>query len=111
MFAEMLSHSEEKIFLEAIDQYFETSTEFESEYNNSFKEESDESLTKIAFDISDLLNKENNSNESKQSLMDNNNLSGSKKYLVIHQFININKKIIDDFKNKIYNIYKSQLKE
>ena len=43
--------------------------------------------------------------------MDNNNLSGSKKYLVIHQFININKKIIDDFKNKIYNIYKSQLKE
>ena len=36
----MLSLSEEKIFLEAIDQYFEESTKFEFEFNNSFKEES-----------------------------------------------------------------------
>ncbi len=65
----------------------------------------------MANDIADLLNKEKYSNESKQFLIDNNNLSEPKKYLIIHKFININKNNIDVFKNKLYNKYKSQLKE
>ena len=111
MFAEMLSHSEEKIFLEAIDQYFESSKEFESEYNYSLKEDSDENLVKISFDSSDLLNMEKDFNKCKKFLNINNsnNSSAPKKYLMMNDVINIDQKRIDILKKKLYDMYIYQL--
>ncbi len=113
MFAEMLSNSEEKIFLEAIDQYFESSTEFESEYNYSLKEESDENLIKISFDSSDLLNMEKDCNKCTKFLTINNinNSYAPKKFLMINDFINIDQKSIDILKKKLYDMYIYQLEK
>ena len=111
MFAEMLTHSEEIIFLEAIDhQYFESNTDFEID---SLKDESDECLKKINLNICDLLNKENDSVEEiyEESSSHNSKVFIPKKYLIMNDYININKKAIDDLKEKIYLIYKSQIKQ
>ena len=61
----MLSHSEEIIFLEPIDQYFETKSKFES--NDYLNNESNESLIKMNFEICDLLSEENDPSENESN--------------------------------------------
>ena len=105
MFAELLSHSEEIIFLEAIDQYFELNTKSE----DSPKEESDEYIEKS--DISNILDEENDSIQ-KNSDQNPNNIKSvvtPRKYLLLNEFIIINTKFIDELKMNIYESYKSQV--
>ena len=105
MFAELLSHSEEIIFLEAIDQYFELNTKSE----DSLKEESDEYIGKS--DISNILDEENDSIQ-KHSDQNPNNIKSvvtQRKYLLLNEFIIINTKFIDELKMNIYESYKSQV--
>ena len=102
MFAEMLSHSEEIIFLEPIDQYFETKSKFES--NDYLNNESNESLIKMNFEICDLLSEENDPSQN-----ESNDSADSKKFLMINNYVNINKKYIDELKLRIYDVYKSQI--
>ena len=110
MFAEMLSHSEEIIFLEPIDQYFETNSKFEPK--DSTKKESNDNLLKMNFEICDLLIEENDTpkKELKNSIFNNNSII-SKKYLMLNNYVNINKKYIDELKENIYEIYKSQIEK
>ena len=105
MFAELLSHSEEIIFLEAIDQYFELNAKSE----DSPKEESDEYIEKS--DISNILDEENDSIQ-KNSDQNPNNIKSvvtPQKYLLLNEFIIINTKFIDELKMNIYESYKSQV--
>ena len=50
-----------------------------------------------------LSNKKSEDNTSKKNLMIR------KKYILINEYININKKFIDELKTNIYNDYKSQI--
>ena len=108
MFAEMLSHSEEIIFLEAIDQYFES----DSEFSDSKNDESNENLEQMNVKFCEKLeeDEENNSteNESYDSYFQNKK-DNKKKFLVIKDYININKDFINEFIEKIYDSYKSQV--
>ena len=108
MFAEMLSHSEEIIFLEAIDQYFES----DSEFSDSKNDESNENLEQMNVKFCEKLeeDEENNSteNESYDSYFQNKK-DNKKKFLVIKDYININKDFINEFIEKVYDSYKSQV--
>ena len=105
----MLSLSEEIIFLEPIDQYFETNQKYEPK--DSIKNESidNDNLIKINFGICDLLNEENNSSKKELGNSIFNNSIISKKYLLLNNYVNINKKYIDKLKENKYKIYKSQI--
>lgn len=106
MFAELLSHSEEIIFLEAIDQNFESNSEFES--NN---DESNENLEEMNVKFCDKLEEEENistENESYDSSSQKNN-NNNQKYLIMKDYLNINKLYIDNFIIEMYNNYKSQV--
>ena len=109
----MLSHSEEIIFLEPIDQYFETNQKYEpkdSIKNESIDNDNDnDNLIKINFGICDLLNEENNSSKKELGNDIFNNSIISKKYLLLNNYVNINKKYIDKLKENKYKIYKSQI--
>ena len=110
MFGELLSHSEEIIFLEAIDQYFELNSNSDIQFKDSFKEESNENIESI--NIYDLLNEENIlSNKKSEENASKNNLMIPRKYILMNECININinKKFIDELKANIYNDYKSQI--
>ena len=109
MFAEMLLHSEDLIFLEPIDQYFEANTKFEPK--DSINNESNDNLIKMNFEICDLLNEENDSpkKELNNSNYNNSLIISKKKYLMLNNYVNINKKYIDELKQNIYEIYKSQI--
>ena len=104
MFAEMLSHSEEIIFLEAIDQYFESDSEIDPK-----NDESNEHLEQMSVKFFDKLEEENISteNESYDSSFQKNN--DEKKYLMMKDYVNINKSFIDNFISKLYGSYKSQV--
>ena len=109
MFAELLSHSEEIIFLEAIDQYFELNTDIE----DSLKEESKENLENSNNNISDILNDENDliEKENEQNSTEPKILITPPKYLVLNEYIIINKNYIDELKANIYESYKSQIEK
>ena len=107
MFAELLSRSEEIIFLEAIDQNFESNSEFES--NN---DESNENLEEMNVKFCDKLEEEENistENESYDSSSQKNNNNNNKKYLVMKDYLNINKFYIDNFIKDMYNNYKTKV--
>ena len=106
MFAEMLSHSEERIFLEAIDQYFESDTEFESK-----NDESNENLEQMNVKFCDKLEEEENNSTETESYDSyyQNKKDNKKKFLMMKDYININKDFINEFIEKIYDSYKSQV--
>ena len=108
MFAEMLSHSEERIFLEAIDQYFESDTEFESK-----NDESNENLEQMNVKFCDKLEEEEEENNSTETESYDsyyqNKKDNKKKFLMMKDYININKDFINEFIEKIYDSYKSQV--
>ena len=108
MFGELLSHSEEIIFLEAIDQYFELNSNSDIQFKDSLKDESNENVENI--NVYDLLNEENFLlNKKSEEDISKKNLMIPKKYILINECININKKFIDELKTNIYNDYKSQI--
>ena len=108
MFAEMLSHSEEIIFLEAIDKYFESDSKFDSkndESNENLEQMSVKLCEKLEEDEENISSTENESNDS----CNQNKINNHPKYLLMKDYIFINKTSIDDFKEKLYNKYKFQV--
>ena len=109
MFAEMLSHTEEIIFLEAIDQYFESDTEIEpinDELNESIEQMNIKFCEKL--DENENISTENESYDSSYEIKLENN--SPKKYLLMKDFVYINKEKINELKKEIYDNYKKQLK-
>ena len=127
MFAEMLTHSEEKIFLEAIDQYFED----ESYENNNIKNKfiPQDNYLKTALDETEsLIEKEKeadieimnikfyealNINEIKDISTDfeseDNSLITEKKYIKIRDCLILSKDSIENNKQKIFKEYSNQI--
>ena len=103
----MLSHSEEIIFLEAIDKYFESDSKFDSK-NDEFNEK----LEQMSFELCEKLEEDEENisteNESNDSCYQNK-INSQQKYLLMKDYVYINKTTIDDFKEKLYNKYKSQV--
>ena len=132
MFAEMLIHSEEKIFLEAIDQYFENEhyEDINLENNEIFSEkitkkekretesyidkekETDIEIMNIKF--YEALNIDDN-NEIKDISTDfeseDNNINAEKQkhYIKISDYLILNKESIEKNKEKLYNEHKKQI--
>jgi len=109
MFAEMLSHTEEIIFLEAIDQYFESDTEIEpinDELNESIEQMNIKFCEKL--DENENISTENESYDSSCEIKLENN--SPKKYLFMKDFVYINKEKINELKKEICDNYKKQLK-
>ena len=108
MFAEMLSHSEEIIFLEAIDKYFASDSKFDSK-----NDESNENLEEMSIKLCQKLeeDEENISTERKsnESSYQKKGINNQHKYLMMKDYIFINKNIIDNFKENLYNSYKYQV--
>ena len=107
MFAEMLSHSEESIFLEAIDQNFESDSEFEPK-----NDESNENLEQMSVKFCDKLEEDEENNSTENESYDSSfhhKASNKKKYLMMNDYVNINKTFIDNYKGKLYSDYKSQV--
>ena len=107
MFAEMLSHSEESIFLEAIDQNFESDSEFEPK-----NDESNENLEQMSVKFCDKLEEDEENNSTENDSYDSSfhhKESNKKKYLMMNDYVNINKTFIDNYKAKLYSDYKSQV--
>ena len=108
MFAEMLSHSEESIFLEAIDQYFESDSEFDQK-----NDELNENLEEMSVKFCDKLEEEDENisteNESSYDFSFHNKNNNKNKYLMMNDYMNINKSYIDNFIGKLYSNYKSQV--
>ena len=130
MFAEMLIHSEEKIFLEAIDQYFEN--EFFDDINVKAKEILIEKSNKIleGCETESQIDKEketdieimnikfyealnNNNNEIKDISTDfeseDNNLNHEKVIIKISDCLIISKESIEQNKQKIFKEYEKQI--
>ena len=109
MFAEMLSHTEEIIFLEAIDQYFESNPEIEP-----INDELNESIEQMNIKFCEKLEKENENisteNESYDSSSENKPENNSpNKYLLMKDFVYINQEQINELKTEIYDNYKKQI--
>ena len=106
MFAEMLSRSEEIIFLEAIDQYFENNNE--SDDKNLKNDEGSESLESMSVKFCDSLEKGENTfdlsteNESYDSILRKN----SKKYILLKDYLILEQKKIEETRHKIFKDYK-----
>ena len=130
MFAEMLTHSEEKIFLEAIDQYFENEY-FEDmklenseilpeniiknekkETESSIDEEKETDIEIMNIKFYEALNKDNN-NEIKDISTDfeseDNNINPEKHYIKISDCLILTKESIAKIKTKLYDEYKRQI--
>ena len=104
----MLSNSEEIIFLEAIDKYFESDSKFDSkndESNENLEQMSVKLCEKLEEDEENISSTENESNDS----CNQNKINNHPKYLLMKDYIFINKTSIDDFKEKLYNKYKFQV--
>ena len=103
----MLSNSEEIIFLEAIDQNFESDSEIETK-----NDEPNENLEKMSAKICDKLEEEENFSTENDSyeLSNKNKININKKYLLMKDCININKSNINKLMVNIYKKYQSQVK-
>ena len=132
MFAEILIHSEEKIFLEAIDQYFENESFDDINPNNKpifiengyFKINTNEKETISQIDKQ----KENDieimnikfyealdidNNEIKDISTDieseDNNSNNEKRFIKISDYLIFNKDVIEKNKEAVFNEYKKQI--
>ena len=105
----MLSHTEEIIFLEAIDQYFESDTEIEP-INDDLNESIEQMNIKFCekLDENENISTENESYDSSSEIKPENN--SPKKYLFMKDFVYINKEKINELKKEICDNYKKQLK-
>ena len=130
MFAEMLTHSEEKIFLEAIDQYFENEyfedmklenseilpeniiKKEKKETESSIDEEKETDIEIMNIKFYEALNKDNN-NEIKDISTDfeseDNNINPEKHYIKISDCLILTKESIAKIKAKLYDEYERQI--
>ena len=110
MYSELLPQSNEKIFIEAIDQNFLNNSNSEQKiFNEKNQKDVSEFETNIEkFHVKFLENFINSDEET--SIEDNSeeNLN-KKKLLTINMFLNVNKESIEKMKNKVLNKYKNYM--
>ena len=120
MFAEMLTNYNEKIFLEAIDQFFEQDSsenyaEIDDLDNSSIEIEKMNDKFCDSLDEDDSGNNMNNTTKDISSEADseevniNNNIFPAKKKLFVHDFLIINQENIYKTKNQVLKDYCSKL--
>ncbi len=129
MFAEMLTHSEEKIFLEAIDQFFENESYEDINIKNKFispdsnfktatdgieciiEKEKETDIEFMNFKFYETLNINNNDIKdiSTDFESEDNNLIIEKKYIKIKDCLILTKESIENNKQKIFKEYKKQI--
>ena len=129
MFSEMLIHSEEKIFLEAIDQYFENESFEDIDINkkdllieNTTKQVEKEEESQIDKDKEteiEIMNQKFyealniDKNEIKDISTDieseDNNLNNEKIFIKLSDCLILSKESIEENKQKIFNEYKNQI--
>ena len=120
MFAEMLSNSDEKIFLEAIDQFFEQDS-YIYDIENGDLDNSDIEIEKMNDKFCDSLDEDdcganfNNTTKDISTELDSEDFSShgnifpSKKKLFLHDFLIINQENIYKTKNQVLKDYCSRL--
>ena len=123
MFAEMLLNSEVKIFLEAIDQFFEQESPINSFENEDF-DVSDIEIEKMNDKFCDSLDEDedvvdkvnlNNTNKDISTEFDSEeapsyfNLFIKKKSLFMNEFLIIDQEKINKTKNQVFNNYCAEL--
>ena len=126
----MLSHSEEKIFLEAIDQYFENEYYEDMNYENSeillekitkkekietespIDEEKETDIEIMNIKFYEALNNDNN-NEIKDISTDfeseDNNINQEKHFIKISDYLILSKESIEKNKKALFNEYEKQI--
>ena len=129
MFAEMLTHSEEKIFLEAIDQYFENGSfedigiankvllmenstkqvEKEEESQIDKDKETDIEIMNIKFYEALNIDKNETKDISTDFESEDNNLNTEKAYIKLSDCLILSKESIEENKQKVFNKYKNQI--
>ena len=110
MYSELLPQSNEKIFIEAIDQNFLNNSNSEQKiFNEKNKKDVSEFETNIEkFHVKFLENFINSDEET--SIEDNSEENiNKKKLLTINMFLNVNKESIEKIKNKVLNKYKNYM--
>ena len=122
MFIELLPKIEEKIFLEAIDQNFELMNNLKLEIKKSLSSTDKDFKEKNPFEISlEKLNvkfcesleiDENDKEISTDDISDDSSVNNenNKKILMINDIFNINKKSIENAKQKVIDLYNNNLK-
>ena len=123
MFIELLPKIEEKIFIEAIDQNFELMNNLKLEIKKSLSSSNDKEFKeKNSFEISlENLNvkfcesleiDENDKEISTDDVSDDSSVNNenNKKILMINDIFNINKKSIENAKQKVIDLYNNNLK-
>ena len=131
MFAEMLTHSEEKIFLEAIDQYFENGSFEDIEIankvlliENSTKpvekdeesqldrdKETDLEIMNIKFYEALNIDKNETKDISTDFESEDNNLTTEKAFIKLSDCLILSKESIEENKQKVFNKYKNEIIE
>ena len=129
MFAEMLTHSEEKIFLEAIDQYFENGSledidlankvllienstkpvEKEEESQLDRDKETDIEIMNIKFYEALNIDKNETKDISTDFESEDNNLTTEKAFIKLSDCLILSKESIEENKQKVFNKYKNQI--
>jgi len=130
MFAEMLTHSEEKIFLEAIDQYFENGSfedigiankvllmenstkqveKEEEESQIDRDKETDIEIMNIKFYEALNIDKNETKDISTDFESEDNNLNTEKAYIKLSDCLILSKESIEENKQKLFNKYKNQI--
>lgn len=110
MYSELLPQSNEKIFIEAIDQNFlnNSNSEQKNVYEKNQKDVSEFETNIEKFHVKFLENFINSDEET--SIEDNSEENiNKKKLLTINMFLNVNKESIEKIKNKVLNKYKNYM--
>ena len=110
MYSELLPQSNEKIFIEAIDQNFLNNSNSEQK---NFCEKNQKDVSEFETNIEKFHVKflENFINSDEETSIEDNseeNLN-KKKLLTINMFLNVNKESIEKMKNKVLNKYKNYM--
>ena len=120
LFVEMLSNTNEKIFLEAIDQFFEQDSSFNYIENNDF-DTSDLEIEKMNDKFCDSLDEDiccfagNNTTKDISTELDSedasshSNIFPTKKKLFLHDFLIINQENINKTKIQVYKDFCSKM--
>ena len=120
MFAEMLTNSDEKIFLEAIDQFFEQESSINyienEDFDNSFigiekmNDKFCDSLDEVDCGANgNSTNKDISTELDSEDVSSHGNIFPTKKKLFVHDFLIINQENIYKTKNQVLKDYCSKL--
>jgi len=126
MFSEMLTHSEEKIFLEAIDQYFEKeyfeddnlnnildnnnkSNKDKTDQNIDVEKETDIELMNIKFYEALNIGSNNGIKDISTDLESEDSLNTEKIFIKISDCLILNKETIENNNKKVLKSYKNQI--